>query len=80
MVREKAVRRKDAGLFTSACVACKRHVKVATDAVAGGYSRSLEHATPRANKACKHQCEELNQTETTYHLTNLKLVFNSMVL
>jgi aspartate/tyrosine/aromatic aminotransferase len=34
-------------------------------------------ATPRANKALKQLYEELNQTETTYPLTNLKLVFNS---
>ena len=37
-------------------------------------------ATPRANKVLKHLCEELNQTETTYPLTNLKLVFNSLAL
>ena len=36
-------------------------------------------ATPRANKALKHLCEELTQTETIYPLTNLKLVFNSLV-
>jgi hypothetical protein len=34
-------------------------------------------ATPRANKALKQLCEELNQTETTYPMTNLKLIFNS---
>lgn len=33
-------------------------------------------ATPRANKALKHLCEELNQTETIYPQTKLKLVFN----
>jgi hypothetical protein len=37
-------------------------------------------ATPRANKALKHLCEEMNETETTYPLTNLKLVFNSTAL
>ncbi len=37
-------------------------------------------ATPRANKALKHLCEELNQTETIYPLTKLKIVFNSVVL
>jgi hypothetical protein len=37
-------------------------------------------ATPRTNKALKHLCEELNQTETSYPLTNLKLVFNSTAL
>ena len=36
-------------------------------------------ATPRANNALKHLCEQLNHSETTYPLTNLKLVFNSMV-
>lgn len=36
-------------------------------------------ATPRANNALKHLCEELNQTETDYPLTNLKLVFKSLV-
>jgi mannose/cellobiose epimerase-like protein (N-acyl-D-glucosamine 2-epimerase family) len=43
MVMAEAVRRKDAGLFTSAREAFKRHVTVATDAVEGGYFRSLEH-------------------------------------
>lgn len=33
-------------------------------------------ATPRANKALKQLCEELNQTETIYPMTNLKLVFH----
>jgi hypothetical protein len=33
-------------------------------------------ATPRANKVLKHLCEELNQTETIYPMTKLKLVFN----
>ena len=37
-------------------------------------------ATPRTNKALKHLCEELNQTETIYPLTNLKLVFYSLAL
>jgi hypothetical protein len=37
-------------------------------------------ATPRANKALKHLCNQLNQTETIYPHTNLKLVFNSVVL
>jgi len=36
--------------------------------------------TPRANKALKHLCEELNQTETYYPNTNLKLVFNSLAV
>ena len=36
--------------------------------------------TPRANKALKHLCEELNQTETCYPQTNLKLIFISPVL
>lgn len=33
-------------------------------------------ATPRANNALKHLCDLLNQTETIYPLTNLKLVFD----
>ena len=37
-------------------------------------------ATPRANKALKHLCEQLNDTETIYPLTNLKLVFNATAL
>ena len=36
--------------------------------------------TQRANKALKHLCEELNQTETNYPNTNLKLVFNSLAV
>jgi len=36
-------------------------------------------ATPRANNALKYLCEQLNQSETTYPHTNLKLVFNSVV-
>ena len=36
-------------------------------------------ATPRANNALKHLCEELNQTEIDYPLTSLKLVFKSLV-
>ncbi len=36
-------------------------------------------ATPRANNALKHLCEELNQTEIDYPLTKLKLVFKSLV-
>jgi hypothetical protein len=37
-------------------------------------------ATPRANKALKHLCDELNQTETSYPQTNLRLVFIAPVL
>jgi hypothetical protein len=36
-------------------------------------------ATPRANSALKNLCEELSKTETEYPLTNLKLVFNSVI-
>lgn len=43
MVMAEAVRRKDAGLFNSAHELFKRHVTVATDAVEGGYFRSLDH-------------------------------------
>lgn len=43
MVMAEAVRLKDAGLFTSASEMFKRSVTVATDAVYGGYFRSLEH-------------------------------------
>jgi hypothetical protein len=37
-------------------------------------------STPRANKALQHLCDELNQTETSYPQTNLKLVFVGPVL
>src|SRR5207249_3719525 len=37
-------------------------------------------ATPRANRALKLLCDELNQTEISYPQTNLKLVFIGPVL
>ena len=43
MVMDEAVRRKDAGLFNEAGKSFKRHVMVATDALEGGFFRSLEH-------------------------------------
>jgi len=37
-------------------------------------------STPRANKALKHLCDELNQTEVCYPQTNLRLVFIAPLL
>lgn len=37
-------------------------------------------ATPRANKALKHLCDELNQTEISYPQTNLRLLFIAPVV
>lgn len=42
------------------------------------YATIHSQATPRANQALKHLCEQLNQTETIYPNTNLKLVFDSV--
>ena len=40
----------------------------------------LCQSTPRANKALKHLCDELNQTEICYPQTNLRLMFIAPVV
>ncbi|MDP3916326.1 MAG: hypothetical protein Q8R96_21580, partial [Bacteroidota bacterium] len=37
-------------------------------------------STPRANQAVKELCNFLNQTETHFPLTNLKLVYETVAL
>ena len=37
-------------------------------------------STPRANQAVKELCAFLNQTETCFSLTNLKLVYKTVAI
>jgi len=37
-------------------------------------------STPRANQAVKELCNFLNQTETRFPLTNLKLIYETVAI